>query len=325
MRKLDATALSRGLDSHLAKEWGRRLGTALCLLGLAFLALRLHSYSHVFSDSRINLAEWAGILALTVIYAASCQCLAYGWREALAALGAPIDLQVAVILHASTQIAKYVPGNVFHYAGRQALGLSFGLPSALLIKSTLLEIAFQCLSAFALSLVALPLVMPLTGGLAGAGALLAAALAGAGATILYGGHGLRSFLAYLCFASVMGVTFVLLLTLIGSPPENPLTIVGASVAAWLAGFLIPGAPAGLGVREAVLLLLLRNYPDQSALVIAVAVGRIVSTGGDAAWFLLGKLVRANGRTLNGPPRELDTLRRDADGHSLDDSLRRRVE
>ena len=62
----------------------------------------------------------------------------------------------------------------------------------------------------------------------------------------------------------------------------PVALVGATVAAWLAGFLAIPVPGGAGVREAVFVLLC-GLPRAEAAAIAVA-ARVVFVGVDVAGF-----------------------------------------
>ena len=74
----------------------------------------------------------------------------------------------------------------------------------------------------------------------------------------------------------------------GVPSESPTAqqVICATTAAWLAGYLIPGAPAGIGVREIALVSLLGSlYREQDILVAAVAY-RMVTTLGDSLFFLV---------------------------------------
>jgi uncharacterized membrane protein YbhN (UPF0104 family) len=73
--------------------------------------------------------------------------------------------------------------------------------------------------------------------------------------------------------------------------QNPFYIVGVVAAAWLAGFIIPGAPAGLGIREAILtsgLVMAGCEP----IALAAAVGyRIITLSGDVVVALIGFIAR----------------------------------
>lgn len=69
---------------------------------------------------------------------------------------------------------------------------------------------------------------------------------------------------------------------IADTPTIPLHVIGiAYLIAWLAGFVIPGAPGGIGVREGVLVLLLAGHPGGEAAGLALGIGmRAVTTFGD---------------------------------------------
>jgi uncharacterized membrane protein YbhN (UPF0104 family) len=66
-------------------------------------------------------------------------------------------------------------------------------------------------------------------------------------------------------------------------------VVGAFVLAWLLGLITPGAPAGMGVRELVLLGLLSPFLPQSTILLATVLGRVVTIGGDLLFFGWGCL------------------------------------
>jgi uncharacterized membrane protein YbhN (UPF0104 family) len=63
-------------------------------------------------------------------------------------------------------------------------------------------------------------------------------------------------------------------------------VCGAYVLAWLAGLVTPGAPAGVGIRELVLLFLLGRWIAQADLLLAVVLGRGVTVIGDFIYFII---------------------------------------
>jgi uncharacterized membrane protein YbhN (UPF0104 family) len=71
------------------------------------------------------------------------------------------------------------------------------------------------------------------------------------------------------------------------------------VLAWLLGLITPGAPAGVGVRELVLLGLLSSFVPQSTILLATVVGRLVTIGGDLLFFGWGCLA-SPGSPLQSP-------------------------
>jgi uncharacterized membrane protein YbhN (UPF0104 family) len=77
----------------------------------------------------------------------------------------------------------------------------------------------------------------------------------------------------------------------GATESHLLIGISLFAAGWIAGFLTPGAPAGLGVRDAILLAgLTPLYGGREAVGITLVL-RLVTTVGDGIGFLLATLAR----------------------------------
>ncbi len=70
---------------------------------------------------------------------------------------------------------------------------------------------------------------------------------------------------------------------------NVSIIVGAFILSWFLGFIIPGAPGGIGIREAALTLLLGEMLDVDSILLGIVLYRLVSTAGDILGFAGEKL------------------------------------
>jgi uncharacterized membrane protein YbhN (UPF0104 family) len=92
----------------------------------------------------------------------------------------------------------------------------------------------------------------------------------------------------LVLIAVWGVIFALTLKIIGLPMtgETALTIIGLYNLSWLVGFVIIVVPAGFGVREAAILLLMGGFIYDGKLLLAIMAHRIVLIVGDVLAFLL---------------------------------------
>lgn len=77
---------------------------------------------------------------------------------------------------------------------------------------------------------------------------------------------------------------------------TPLFFVGAFAVSWIAGFVVPGAPAGLGVRELVLTAWLGDALPATTVVVLVLALRVATTIGDAINFGWGSWALARRRT-----------------------------
>jgi uncharacterized membrane protein YbhN (UPF0104 family) len=82
------------------------------------------------------------------------------------------------------------------------------------------------------------------------------------------------------------------------PADFDTAAVAAALAgAWIVGFVIPGASAGIGVREAAVILLLSPAVGAANAAVIATIYRIVTAGGDALLAGSGGLVR---RLAAGP-------------------------
>ena len=100
--------------------------------------------------------------------------------------------------------------------------------------------------------------------------------------------------AVLCYAGqvlVSSLIFAGILVLAGGTIDSIALFIGVASSftiAWLIGLVTPGAPAGLGAREAALVLLLAGLAPESTILVAAVIGRLVSTLGDLLFFHVGR-------------------------------------
>jgi glycosyltransferase 2 family protein len=267
----------------------RLLGSVLGVLGVAFVALQLFHHWDQVDPGRLSAHAWSLVALLAAVYAGANLMLAMAWGRVLAFVGIDVSRCWAVRAYGLSQIAKYVPGNVFHLAGRQALGMAAGLPSAALLKSLIWELGLIAATGCLFGLLVLPL---LAAGWPIGASLLAFAIAAAlmvtlanrwlapsvGAALLW----------HIAFLLVSGAVFVGAMAISAQSPWSlglVMTVAGAYVVAWLIGLVTPGAPAGVGVRELALLYMLGSQFAQADLLIAVVLARFVTVTGDLAYFV----------------------------------------
>jgi uncharacterized membrane protein YbhN (UPF0104 family) len=250
------------------------------------------------------------VLAIALILSGLAMT-AYGavWGTTIRATGveAPPGLLVAFF---AGQLGKYVPGSAWQYVGRAGLATRLGVPVRCAAVSLGLEAFCSCAAA---ALVA-PFVLADSPGRAAAIALAVAAV-GATAVLLarssWGSRMVRRALQwvagrttvslraleaatprYFAVWFVFGAAFWLTARgLFDVPASDFLVYTGAFAAAWAVGFLVVVAPGGLGVREAVLVALLRGRLGESEAIVLASASRIAFTlvdlvGGATALALL---------------------------------------
>lgn len=276
-------------------------GTFLALAGIAFVLFRLRAFGNEIDLSGFDAATWAGMFVLTTIYGLANLLLALGWWHLLRQYKLNVLRKWAIATYGLTQLAKYAPGNVFHLAGRQAIGMAAGLPGWSLAKSAVWELGLLCMAGTMLGSLALPLIFPF---ISSRWAVLGFAFSmGMGVLVLkrYGGKPTAWAFCFHClFLVVAGLVFAGLLYLFTEDlfGRSWMELCGAYALAWLAGLLTPGAPAGTGVRELVLLFLLKGIIPEVDLLMAVVGGRLISAAGDAGFFGYAVLLR---KSLPAPP------------------------
>lgn len=262
-------------------------GTIIASLAVIYVAYMFKEYSNQMDFSRFSGYQWITFGFLAMIYGAANFFLTFSWKSILGYLSAPISLETAVRVFGISQLAKYLPGNIFHLAGRQALGMAHGIPALVLVKSAVWELVLIALVGSLFGILILPVFFTeINLYISLGGFLLVLTLAGWGLLQLFGKNILHAYISYLVFLSISGVIFASLLAIVSNGYESHYHyVIAAFVIAWLAGLITPGAPAGIGVRELVLLFLLKGVIAEPDILIAVILGRLVSVLGDLIFYI----------------------------------------
>ena len=301
--RLGATLAERATTKRV-----RLLAQLLLLVGFAFVGLRVRSLWHV---NHIVLAsiDWPSLTGAFLLTGIGVLATGFIWLFILDRLGADTRPQWMTIFFQS-QLAKYIPGAVWQYAGRIAMARVRGLPTRVIARSMPIELGASVVGAGVVSLFLL-----------GVWGLPAAVLVAIGCLVIARTSPARetkrardisaSTLATPLYAIVwiiVGSAFWLTASgIFGVSPRQLTFYVGAFAAAWLVGLVAIYAPGGLGVREAVLVFLLRNRLGSADALLVAAVFRGILTVSELALaalsFASDRLVRQGGsaRLSSLPP------------------------
>lgn len=240
---------------------------------------------------------WIQIASGAVLYATAVLLLGVAWHALLRALGAnAIPASRTLTIYSVSQFGKYLPGSVLQYLGRHAMLRARDVSHRLLVLCALLEAALLVCAALIwaapLTVNYVPVNAPamwiiVASGLASTGWLLhrhAPSLGGGIAVSL--GWLVLAFVLHLAFFGMMGVTFRIVVgSGIVATTGWPALIAGVA-ASWIAGFVVLGAPAGVGVREAVFLTLFGAVLGEQSTLACVSAFRLATFGGDLLVFLV---------------------------------------
>jgi glycosyltransferase 2 family protein len=296
--------------------WRGRLRLALLVAFLGALAWSLAARWGGARPLLGQLSAWslgAALAAVLVGILATFLC----WRAVLAELGGRLPMTAGARVFFLGQLGKYLPGSVWPVMAQMELGRDHDVPERasgaavgiflLVVVGTGLAVAAvtapllatDAVGAYWWLLAALPLVLlatappvlnrllalvlrsarrpPLPASLSTAGLLRAAGWALA-SWVAYGAH-----------------VWVLAVQLGAGGPLLAARATGAFAGAWCAGFLLVVAPAGAGVREAALVLLLGGVLTRPEATVVAVLSRLLFVLGDLGWSVVALLAGRRAR------------------------------
>ena len=212
------------------------------------------------------------------------------WGWIFQTLNQKVSGQWAVRVYLKTNIAKYIPGNIWHYYGRIRLATDANIPNSIATLSVLLEPLLLAAAALLVALVGTPqnrllqifslaivliAIHPL---ILNQGIKLVSKLKNKGDEVKKIEHyPFLPLLGELGFLGLRGAGFIL--TFWALHPINlsqiPILISSFSLA-WLLGLVVPGAPGGIGVFEATATALLGALFSPGLILSVVALYRLIS-------------------------------------------------
>jgi glycosyltransferase 2 family protein len=264
----------------------------------------------------------AAMLGAALAYFSIIPVTSWAWHRLLSSLQYRTSLLALNAIMGITQIAKYV-----QHLGRSAFSLKRGMPTQTLFVSLTTELLLAAAAAGIVGALALVTFLLSQGsalrdhmvffGLAGT--LSVASIAGLGLTIrfapriasrLFPGKIIdalvtptpsamfRAFLAYCFNYVVIGAALYSIARAAGQADLSWIPLfIGVFSLSWLAGFVAPGAPAGLGVREGTMAAMLNPFLDQGVALVTIIAFRIASTLGDLISLLWGSAAYIRERNL----------------------------
>jgi hypothetical protein len=287
------------------KRWLKIGGRLMAVAAFVFIGLALHRQWDALRQVEIGRQVWLVVAGLAVTYGCALMLVAEVWHRLISDFAAArFPRRLTLPSYALSQLAKYIPGNVFQYVGRHGRMARAGVANAPLLRAVTSDIIVLLLAAAltaSCSYLLFPIRLPMLSDASARLALVAAVVviaALAAATIavprlarfIRKTSPRRATLAaviplMMVFFAIQGVTLVSLAgTITGAILPQLATV---AVLSWIAGVLPLGAPAGLGTREATILLLAGPLVGSANSLLLAALFRLVTTFGDIVCFGLG--------------------------------------
>ena len=279
---------------------------------LVFLARRLfQSRADIDMAVLISGTVVAGLLIVAMFEGIGILLAAANFRALVNNVsGVPVAKPLAFVVYTLSNLYKYIPGGVMYVVGRNRLAVETEeLSHPKVALSTVLEGIIIAIAAIVIVIVTvfdhaveyirqeveLPanfaVVMLVILALIGLTVYVLRKKIAIGLKKLFDHMQLlrwtvliKRFGFGLMLMTLWGGTFLATLLVMGqdmAPGLGPV-VIGLFLLAWLAGFLTPGAPSGLGVREFVMLMFMGGILNEGILISAMFMHRIVAATGDIA-------------------------------------------
>ena len=292
------------------------IGNIVMIAALAFVVKKLLDMDISFSQ----LSEGRVVCALLLCFAVQTAiiiCSCYPWLVFTRSLsGRKIPYSAAMPVYTQSNLYKYLPGNVFQYVGRNQLAADMDISHVDVACATVLDVLFCVFWTAVISVIMLGGRIAELMSKYGKNLLIVGAVGIVLLILLMLAVRLKfcdKFKAYLsryskAFAKenrpmlLRGAFYYLLqnavsaamymgcLALIVPQADTGelVALTGAFLFAWIIGFVTPGAPGGIGIREGVMLFVCGDsFADR--IVLFVLVMRLGSVFADVAAFIIGRI------------------------------------
>jgi uncharacterized membrane protein YbhN (UPF0104 family) len=289
------------------------LGGTLFFIGKAFKDHWLE-----VSAIRIDAPEWSILTIATGVTLLAHTWAGWVWTWVLKELNQPVSSAQFIQVYLKTNIAKYLPGNIWHYYGRILAAKNANISAGASTLSVLLEPLLMAAAAlivfflfgsnlvvskgnfgiFTLQIFGLILILgafhpwflnPVILLFYKIKSKKSETESTANLSLSLERYPLRPLLGELVFIGLRSIGFILTLFALSSLNLNQIPLLlGAFSFAWLLGLVVPGAPGGLGVFEATAIALLQNRFPAALVISAIALYRLISilaetVGAALAW------------------------------------------
>lgn len=250
------------------------------------------------------------IIAISTLFLSS-----YVYRKNMELLSGKLyPSEIINWIYLKANIGKYLPGNVFHFAGRNVLGQRFNIEQSVLLGSTVLAhmqtITLSLLLPLILDISIYSGVLTLLRDLLGQQYFYVIGAVILGILVLlvifrsYIDKQLKKFREYVrnvearkvipnfilmgIYLVLYGISFCIIAFAIsgnGLSFSIIITTILSFIFAWLCGLVVIGAPGGMGIREVVLLFLLGNLFSDADLITIIVIHRLCTIIADIIGFV----------------------------------------
>jgi hypothetical protein len=289
------------------------VGNVLAAISILFVIYTLSKMDIQFQS--IKSPGKVAVMMIVAILGTVCTdySLAIAWTRTVSYFAQEkLDRRDGINVYVRANIGKYLPGNVMHYVERNVYMVGSGLGQFEIALSSCTEIVGQLLAAVLVGWILSQKTLSSVFRELVSGQMMIAALGVILILILLGILLIRKvsyirnvfdkiwnigfiklflfdLFIYIVVVIILGISLVLLSYSLNGEDfafDNILLVMSAYTIAWVAGFVVPGAPGGIGVREFVLELVTSNSPLGGTILLAAVFHRVATILGDVCAYLI---------------------------------------
>lgn len=289
------------------------IGNIVTILAIFFVLKKLISsdidYSTLFQFKNI-----IPVLIIVIIQSIIVITNNYPWKKLVELFSnVSIPFKDSIVVYVKSNLLKYVPGNVFQYVGRNGLAVKKGIPHIEVASATLVDVGMTVLSALLISIFFLydyiftfivknNYVLYILLGILAFLVILAiifflfkekvTSYFSKYAYLLHPRSLKTIFICLFYYIIVMMISslmYIITLVYILDVPLDFslfLKLFSAYTLSWLVGFITPGAPAGIGIKEAVMVGVTGGLLNISTITLSMVILRVLTTISDALAFII---------------------------------------
>ncbi len=267
-------------------------------LTLFFLAKTLKDNWEQVLEIRINDSGWVSLGTAFIITTMAHVWSGVVWFWIIKEFHQKVNLRWAIRVYLQTNVAKYLPGNIWHFYSRIAATKQVGIPVEIAILSVLIEPLLMAAAALGVALVSSTqeswflqffcflavisivhprILNPVIKYLVKIKLKVKKSDSEEATELKLERYPMTPFCGEFCFVLLRGSGFLLTMLAFNSIEFNQILLIFSVFSlAWLLGLVVPGAPGGVGVFEATALALQEQKFSPGIMLSAVAFYRLIS-------------------------------------------------
>ncbi|MGX7203926.1 lysylphosphatidylglycerol synthase domain-containing protein [Enterococcus pingfangensis] len=287
------------------------IGNVVTIIAVVFILRKLMrndvDYQSLFKTKNI-----LSISIVVIVQSIIVITNAFPWKTLVEMMtNIPIPFSETIPVYVKSNLMKYVPGNVFQFVGRNELAIKKDLPHIKVATATFLDILMTVIAASLISIIFLfnfiwsSIQENAWAHLLSLGILILVIIIAIILFIfrkkilslikkqdyLFTKKSLKKIFIclfyYVVILMVSSLMYMLVIMFILDIPLTPslfINLFSANTLAWLVGFITPGAPAGIGIKEAVMVGVTGGLINTSTITFSMVIMRVLLTIADVLAF-----------------------------------------